>query len=107
MRQAIATIGNRAVGYINAHGTSTPAGDVTEVEAVRRVFGEDSMPRICGRLTLARGPDAITTERAKTGSRPSMVTFHSEESSCQVRSVTLCPNRKYWASSNLSIIESM
>ena len=27
--------------YINAHGTSTPAGDVTEMKAVRRVFGDD------------------------------------------------------------------
>lgn len=41
MRQAIKTIGDRKVDYINAHGTSTPAGDVTEVEAVRRVLGED------------------------------------------------------------------
>jgi 3-oxoacyl-[acyl-carrier-protein] synthase-1 len=41
MRQAISTIGDRKVDYINAHGTSTPAGDVTEVEAVRRVFGDD------------------------------------------------------------------
>ena len=32
----------RKVGYINAHGTSTPVGDVSEVEAVRRVFGEGS-----------------------------------------------------------------
>ncbi|MEM8850345.1 MAG: beta-ketoacyl-ACP synthase I [Pseudomonadota bacterium] len=31
----------RKVGYINAHGTSTPVGDVGEVEAVRRVFGND------------------------------------------------------------------
>ncbi len=41
MRLAISTIGDRKVDYINAHGTSTPAGDVTEVEAVRRVFGDD------------------------------------------------------------------
>ncbi len=34
----------RKVGYINAHGTSTPAGDVTEVKAVRRVFGDDQPP---------------------------------------------------------------
>ncbi|MEM7489012.1 MAG: beta-ketoacyl-ACP synthase I [Pseudomonadota bacterium] len=31
----------RRVGYVNAHGTSTPVGDVGEVEAVRRVFGDD------------------------------------------------------------------
>ena len=40
MKLAISTLGERKVDYINAHGTSTPAGDVTEVEAVRRVFGE-------------------------------------------------------------------
>jgi 3-oxoacyl-[acyl-carrier-protein] synthase-1 len=44
MRLAMATLGERKVNYINAHGTSTPAGDVTEVEAVRAVFGEDQPP---------------------------------------------------------------
>ena len=40
MRVALSTLGeDRKVGYINAHGTSTPVGDVGEVEAVRRVFG--------------------------------------------------------------------
>ena len=34
------------VSYINAHGTSTPVGDVGEVEAVRRVFGEGNVPPI-------------------------------------------------------------
>jgi len=46
MKLAISTIGDRKVNYINAHGTSTPAGDVTEVEAVRRVFGEGNVPPI-------------------------------------------------------------
>ena len=46
MKLALATIGDRKVGYINAHGTSTPAGDVTEVQAVRRVFGEGNVPPI-------------------------------------------------------------
>jgi len=36
----------RKVSYINAHGTSTPVGDVGEVEAVRRVFGEGNVPPI-------------------------------------------------------------
>ena len=36
----------RSVSYINAHGTSTPVGDVGEVEAVRRVFGDGSTPPI-------------------------------------------------------------
>ncbi|MFT4012782.1 MAG: beta-ketoacyl-ACP synthase I [Paracoccus sp. (in: a-proteobacteria)] len=36
----------RKVGYINAHGTSTPVGDVGEVQAVRRVFGEGATPPI-------------------------------------------------------------
>jgi 3-oxoacyl-[acyl-carrier-protein] synthase-1 len=42
MKLALATLPKgRKVTYINAHGTSTPAGDVTEVEAIRRVMGED------------------------------------------------------------------
>lgn len=36
----------RKVGYINAHGTSTPVGDVGEIEAVRRVFGSGSTPPV-------------------------------------------------------------
>jgi 3-oxoacyl-[acyl-carrier-protein] synthase-1 len=39
MRLALDTLPEgRRVSYINAHGTSTPVGDVGEVEAVRRVF---------------------------------------------------------------------
>ncbi len=44
MRIAISTLGDRKVDYINSHGTSTPVGDVTEIEAIRRVFGEDHPP---------------------------------------------------------------
>jgi len=46
MRVALSTLGDRKVGYINAHGTSTPVGDVGEIEAVRRVFGEGSTPPV-------------------------------------------------------------
>ncbi|MEM8981235.1 MAG: beta-ketoacyl synthase N-terminal-like domain-containing protein [Pseudomonadota bacterium] len=47
MRGALQTLPEgRKVSYINAHGTSTPVGDVGEVEAVRRVFGQGNTPPI-------------------------------------------------------------
>ncbi|WP_306116930.1 MULTISPECIES: beta-ketoacyl-ACP synthase I [unclassified Roseovarius] len=47
MRLALETLPEgRSVSYINAHGTSTPVGDVGEVEAVRRIFGQGSTPPI-------------------------------------------------------------
>jgi 3-oxoacyl-[acyl-carrier-protein] synthase II len=36
------------VGYINAHGTSTPQGDVAETEAVKAVFGEQAKKLVFG-----------------------------------------------------------
>lgn len=44
MRLAVSTLGERKVSYVNAHGTSTPAGDVVEVEALRRVFPDGTPP---------------------------------------------------------------
>ena len=38
MRMATENLGNTAVDYINAHGTSTPAGDITELKAISEVF---------------------------------------------------------------------
>ena len=40
MQQAMATL-DGPVDYINAHGTSTPAGDIQELKAVKDVFGDD------------------------------------------------------------------
>jgi 3-oxoacyl-[acyl-carrier-protein] synthase I len=59
MKQARATV-DGDIDYINTHGTSTPAGDITEVEAIRAVFGE-AMPRygssksLCGHSLGATG----------------------------------------------------
>jgi 3-oxoacyl-[acyl-carrier-protein] synthase-1 len=53
MRVALATLPpGRRVDYINSHGTSTPVGDVTEVEAIRRVFGRGSTPPIASTKSL-------------------------------------------------------
>ena len=42
MRRALARAGVDAerVGYINAHGTSTPLGDLAETNAIKEVFGK-------------------------------------------------------------------
>jgi 3-oxoacyl-[acyl-carrier-protein] synthase-1 len=43
IRMALADVGER-VDYINPHATSTPIGDLVEVEAIRKVFGDDCPP---------------------------------------------------------------
>ena len=50
-QQAMATV-EGDIDYINAHGTSTPAGDIQELKAVREVFG-DSTPAIASTKSLS------------------------------------------------------
>jgi 3-oxoacyl-[acyl-carrier-protein] synthase-1 len=38
MKMALEQAGNPTVDYLNPHGTSTPVGDLKEMEAVREVF---------------------------------------------------------------------
>jgi 3-oxoacyl-[acyl-carrier-protein] synthase I len=53
MRLALSTLPKgRRIDYINSHGTSTPVGDVTEMEAVRRVFGRGSTPPVSSTKSL-------------------------------------------------------
>ena len=44
--------GNKNIDYINAHGTSTPAGDITELNAIKNVFG-DKIPWISSTKSLS------------------------------------------------------
>ncbi|WP_448135206.1 beta-ketoacyl-ACP synthase I [Stenotrophomonas rhizophila] len=43
MNMAMANLSG-PIDYLNTHGTSTPLGDVTELKAVREVFGQDVPP---------------------------------------------------------------
>ena len=51
MQQAMATV-DGPIDYINSHGTSTPAGDIQELKAMRELFG-DNMPTVSSTKSLA------------------------------------------------------
>jgi 3-oxoacyl-[acyl-carrier-protein] synthase I len=50
MQQALATV-EAPIDYINAHGTSTPVGDIRELEALREVFG-NAIPPVASTKSL-------------------------------------------------------
>jgi 3-oxoacyl-[acyl-carrier-protein] synthase-1 len=51
MRMAMQNLNGEEIGYINPHATSTPLGDVREIEAIREVFG-DKCPAISATKSL-------------------------------------------------------
>ena len=51
MRQAMTTI-KTPVTYINTHGTSTPAGDIVELEAIKNIFGGSTIPMFSSTKSL-------------------------------------------------------
>lgn len=59
MQQAIAGV-DTPIDYINTHGTSTPVGDIAELDAMREVFGDATPPfssskSLCGHSLGAAG----------------------------------------------------
>tara|TARA_Y100000739_G_scaffold169017_1_gene146914 strand:+ start:133 stop:1362 length:1230 start_codon:yes stop_codon:yes gene_type:complete len=44
---------NGPIDYINAHGTSTPVGDIKELSAIKEVFGDGSIPLIGSTKSLS------------------------------------------------------
>ena len=55
---------NLSIDYINTHGTSTPVGDITELQAIRKVFGDDlpkfsSSKSMCGHSLGATGAQEV------------------------------------------------
>tara|TARA_B100000989_G_scaffold267917_1_gene222279 strand:- start:2010 stop:2387 length:378 start_codon:yes stop_codon:yes gene_type:complete len=54
MQMAMATAKNK-IDYINTHGTSTPVGDITELNALKNTFG-DNIPKISSTKSLSGHP---------------------------------------------------
>jgi 3-oxoacyl-[acyl-carrier-protein] synthase-1 len=52
MQQALATV-DGPIDYINSHGTSTPAGDIQELNAMKEVFAGKTVPAISSTKSLA------------------------------------------------------
>lgn len=55
---------NLPIDYINTHGTSTPVGDIAELQAIRKVFGDDlpkfsSSKSMCGHSLGATGAQEV------------------------------------------------
>jgi 3-oxoacyl-[acyl-carrier-protein] synthase II len=95
MTQAIEDAGvpPSEVGYVNAHATSTPAGDPAEVSALRQVFGDalDDIPvsatkSMTGHLLGAAGAleSILTLLALETGSLPPTINLDDPDPECQL-----------------------
>tara|TARA_Y100001934_G_C12350843_1_gene775242 strand:+ start:390 stop:1682 length:1293 start_codon:yes stop_codon:yes gene_type:complete len=101
MRNALrnAKLDSSEIGYVNAHGTSTPLGDDIEVGAIKRLFANDldnisisSTKSAIGHLLGAAGAvEAIyTTKALETGILPPTLNLENPSEGCV--GVDLIPN---------------
>ena len=82
-----------AIDYINAHGTSTPQGDIAETRAIKRLFGA-AAPRIpvsstksmTGHLLGASGgiEAVITTKALHEGRIPPTINYETSDEDCDL-----------------------
>ena len=88
-----AAINPETVGYINAHGTSTPAGDVLEIKAIKKIFGThahrlavSSTKSMTGHLLGAAGAiEAIATSKAlQAGILPPTMNVENQDPECDL-----------------------
>lgn len=95
MLQALeqAGVAKELVGYINAHGTSTPVGDVAETNAIKRVFGDhakklavSSTKSMTGHLLgAAGGLESIFCIKAlETGMLPPTINLENQDPACDL-----------------------
>ena len=112
MRQALksANLKPEDIGYINAHGTSTPFNDLHESKAIKRVFGDhakklmvSSTKSMMGHMLGASGgAEAIITALALSrGVIPPTINLHNPDPECDLDYV---PNkaREAWVERAMS-----
>jgi 3-oxoacyl-[acyl-carrier-protein] synthase II len=82
-----------AIDYINAHGTSTPAGDISETIAVKRAFGDhayklaiSSTKSMTGHLLGAAGglEAAISARAIRDGVLPPTINYETPDPECDL-----------------------
>lgn len=88
-----AGIAKEEVGYVNAHGTSTPLGDIAETGAIKKVFGEhayklavSSTKSMTGHLLgAAGGLESIFCIKAlETGMLPPTINLENQDPACDL-----------------------
>ena len=102
MREALrdAQLAPEAIDYINAHGTSTPAGDIEEARAIMDVFGThvtdkklwvSSTKSMMGHLLGAAGAveSAICIKALTTGMVPPTINLEEQDEECRLDCVPL------------------
>jgi 3-oxoacyl-[acyl-carrier-protein] synthase II len=81
------------IGYINAHGTSTPVGDKVETVAIKRVFGDSaykvaisSTKSMTGHLLGAAGglESAVAAKVVETGILPPTINYENPDPECDL-----------------------
>jgi 3-oxoacyl-[acyl-carrier-protein] synthase II len=107
-----ASVGPQQVDYINAHATSTPAGDVSETLAIKRAFGEyayavpiSASKSMLGHLTAAAGAvEAVATIMAMQHSLiPPTINYEHPDPDCDLDYV---PNEARPASIEIAVSNS-
>ena len=82
------------VMYVNAHGTSTPIGDINECKAIREVFGEhtehmwvSSTKGATGHLLGGAGglESVFTVKAIETDTVPPTINLENQDPECKVR----------------------
>jgi len=114
MKMCLADAGVRPtdVGYINAHGTSTPQGDIAETQAVKAVFGDHARNLVFGSTKSMTGhllggagalEFAISMKVATTGKIPPTINQFTPDPECDLFSA---PNTMIERSVDVAISNS-